>query len=263
MSEALFCEPSGHLFGVLTRPDPCVRAPAVVVLNAGFVDSAGPFRLGIDLCQRAVDLGFVACRIDLSGKGESPKRRGLTTADSLLRDFDAVAGTLSEGGAERIVLIGLCSGADDAIRVASVRDLVVGIAMLDGIALAGPRHWLTHYGRRVLQPGAWIRRLKRFGEADEEGSGSLELDRWDDPGGLVDQLAACMDRDVRVRAIFTGGVEHYYNHAGQLSRAVGRRPELVETYHPHLAHVMPIPEQRAEVVDLLGEWLDETFPPVA
>lgn len=258
--EVRFFGGDGRVFGIVEHgrdPGPL----GFVILNAGFLDSAGPFRLGAALSEAVVERGLTACRIDQSGKGETPKRRGVTMRDSLLHDIDDVLAGLAPMGVERVILAGLCSGADDAIRIAAARDQVVGMVLLDGIARAGIRYWLRHYGPRLFKGSVWARRLTRLGRGPlGEPEGVLQLDRWDDPKQLLGDLSDCMDRGVEVQALFTGGVQHYYNHAGQLTRSLPRPPSrLEERYLGHVAHVLPIPEHRAEVVGLVGDWLERHF----
>ncbi|HEU4534994.1 MAG TPA: hypothetical protein VFS00_12795, partial [Polyangiaceae bacterium] len=67
----------GVLFGIVCAPtQPRPGRPAVVLLNAGLVHRAGPFRLHVDLARRLAARGFVTLRLDQSALGDSQPRPG-------------------------------------------------------------------------------------------------------------------------------------------------------------------------------------------
>jgi alpha-beta hydrolase superfamily lysophospholipase len=95
--------------------------PVVVLLSSGTDTHVGPSRLWVRLARQWAAGGAVRCvRVDLSGWGESPAHPGRDRC--VLRPveaFDDVGEILSAiGRPERVVLVGLCSGAYQALESA-------------------------------------------------------------------------------------------------------------------------------------------------
>jgi pimeloyl-ACP methyl ester carboxylesterase len=82
-------------------------------------------------------LGFASLRIDLAGTGDSTKRSGLTHEQSLVADLAEIMSILETrlGHQVPIVLAGLCSGADNAIKLTVRQPRVVGMILLDPVCL--------------------------------------------------------------------------------------------------------------------------------
>ncbi len=114
-----------ELFGIVSEPSEPVASqlPFVVILNAGSSYRVGPNRLHVSLARQLSSRGFRCLRMDLSGLGDSvasdPARENDPYPATAFRDIDAVLKYLrSEFGVERVVLIGLCSGAYAAFQCA-------------------------------------------------------------------------------------------------------------------------------------------------
>ncbi len=95
--------------------------PVVVLLSSGTDTHVGPSRLWVRLARQWAASGAVRCvRVDLSGWGESPAHPGRDGC--VLRPveaFDDVGEILAAiGRPERVVLVGLCSGAYQALESA-------------------------------------------------------------------------------------------------------------------------------------------------
>lgn len=120
--EARWVGPAG-LFAVETRPErPGSGVPTVVFLNPATDHHVGPNRLWVHLARRWAELGVRSLRLDLSGIGDSPARPG--RAELVVRSADAfddvreVAEALSPDDPGDVVLVGLCSGAYQALESA-------------------------------------------------------------------------------------------------------------------------------------------------
>lgn len=118
--------PTG-LFGIETEAaDPAgsagsERLPVVVLLSSGTDSHVGPSRLWVRLARGWAAAGIARCvRVDLSGWGESPAHPG--RPECVLRPveaFDDVREVLAAiGHSDRVVLVGLCSGAYQALESA-------------------------------------------------------------------------------------------------------------------------------------------------
>lgn len=114
--------PSG-LFGIETERAGAGDGarPTVVLLSSGTDTHVGPSRLWVQLARRWAASGHARCvRVDLSGWGESDPRPGRPAR--VLRApeaFDDVAEVVAGvGDPRRVVLVGLCSGAYQALESA-------------------------------------------------------------------------------------------------------------------------------------------------
>jgi len=258
---------SGALFGILTRAD-ASREIGVLILNAGLLHHVGPFRLHVLLARLLGERGFTTLRMDQSGKGESFSRPDKAYSAAILEDYDEALSLLRHHGVTSTVLVGLCSGADDALQIAVARDSVVGVVMLDGYAPKGSWYYFHHYFRRIGKPAVWQRFFSRWLSARRSSvekppvSLALGLRNWKSQPEMLADIGALLSRGTRVMAVFTGGVEDYYNHPRQLSRCF---PEfagsgrLQEDFFSDAEHVYVTLAQRERLLSRLGHWFSDSF----
>lgn len=258
---------SGALFGILTRAG-ASREIGVLILNAGLLHHVGPFRLHVLLARLLGERGFTTIRLDQSGKGESLSRPDRAYAEAILEDYDDAMSILRHHGVTRTVLVGLCSGADDALRIAVARDSVIGLVMLDGYAPKGASYHVRHYLRRIGKARVWLRFFGRLlsarSSSDEAQPVSLALGlrNWRPRPEMLADIGALLARGTRMLAVFTGGVEDYYNHPRQLSRCFpefARNGRLQEAYFPEAEHVYETVGQRERLLRRLDRWFSDTF----
>src|SRR5262249_22771678 len=124
--------PEGQLVGIVShppsgaspaRPDPAPPAAprrAFIILNAGVLHRVGPHRPHVVLARRLAAIGLAGLRLDLGGIGDSTTSSDATSfRDSAVADTRvAMTGLTGVLRAERFVLFGVCSGADNAIATA-------------------------------------------------------------------------------------------------------------------------------------------------
>lgn len=112
-----------NLFGIMTG-DAEAAGPVLMMLNSGIDSHIGPNRMWVELSREWAGLGLRCVRFDLSGLGDSPVRPGQTPfvvrAPEAFDDVVDVAATFAETGTEAapVVLVGLCSGAYQALESA-------------------------------------------------------------------------------------------------------------------------------------------------
>src|SRR5690606_31730993 len=89
----------------------------VVILSAGIIHRVGPNRLHVELARALSAAGCTSLRFDLSGIGDSEKRSdGLPPLDASLADIREAADWLqATRGVDQLILVGLCSGADQGL----------------------------------------------------------------------------------------------------------------------------------------------------
>ncbi len=265
----------GRLFGVLTLPSipaPNPQAlPAFVFLSAGLLHRVGPYRLHVHLGRELAQMGFSSLRVDLAGVGDSPPRPGLTNQQSVAADFAEILGVLdSRLGRLPLVLAGLCSGADNAPRLALNEPRVIGMVLLDPICF--PDHGLRGFRARqraakYMNPAryvAWLtRRLKRLtrpsGKKQENAEAVDPLALRDLP--TREQMRAAFEsvreREGRVLSIFTSYARGYYNHAGQLDRALGVKDYqrfCSEVFWPQVDHTYRLELHRRRLIESIKTW---------
>ena len=166
---------SRTVIGIVTLPDDGCRASghtAVVILNAGFVHRVGPNRIHVKLARHLATLGLPVLRFDSSGIGDSVAHTNATpSAQNAVAEVGQVMDALSSKLAvQRFILIGICSGADLALRAAGSDPRVVGVVAINGTFLDhGPSSALVqtlensisrrYYQRNLLSIPHWYRLL--------------------------------------------------------------------------------------------------------
>jgi alpha-beta hydrolase superfamily lysophospholipase len=120
-----------QLFGILARPEGEASTSTVVLLNAGLIDHTGPGRFWVEIARSWAEMGLPVLRVDLSGRGDSPARRGqqldVVYSPEALEDVADIVEAVSPGHPSAVILVGLCSGAFHAVRAGL--DVDVGCIM--------------------------------------------------------------------------------------------------------------------------------------
>lgn len=257
----------GRLFGILTEPgEPSApHLPVFVVLNSGFLHRVGPHRLHVRLARKLSAAGFHSLRVDLAGNGDSVPRSGLTSHQSISADFEEIAALIDRRlGPVPIVLAGLCSGADNAIRLTPGQPRVIGMVLIDPVcdrdAGFGARERLRKY-RQPERYRLWLRkRLERLlhRSHDEQQPADIPTLRdWPSMQQLQAALTSIRDRRGRVFALFTEAAGKYYNQQGQLERVIGvdgYRQFCTELYWPEAEHTFTLEVLRARLIAEIGAW---------
>lgn len=148
--------------------------PLVVLLNAGAAYRVGPNRLYVLLSRQLAAEGFRSLRVDLAGLGDSVAADHDPENDSysatMFRDIDLVLRhAQTHLGAQRVVLLGLCSGAYGAFQAAaqftnpalieSVLINPLAFFWKEGMSINSPEHKelaaFRYYATVALQPAKW------------------------------------------------------------------------------------------------------------
>ncbi len=156
-----------HLYGTLCVPEKNASrssAPCVIMLNAGLVYQAGPNRVYVEMARDMAKVGFCSFRFDLSGIGDSNRSRDNITYDEQIPNDigDALAYIEKKTGIESFMLMGICTGADNAHKYALKNSKVTGAIFMDGYAYKTPGYYLRYYGSRIMNPIRVARWLSRF-----------------------------------------------------------------------------------------------------
>lgn len=265
---------AGRLFGILSLPSASPAnsgiLPIFIFLTAGLLHRIGPNRLHVHLARQLAQLGYSSLRVDLSGAGDSPRRTGLTYQQSVAADFEEILQVLdSRLGRFPLVLAGLCSGADNATRLAPREPRVVGMVLLDPICY--PDRGITGFRARTLaakygNPARYAAWLKRQLRRPRRSPGKESVNRTFNPLSIrhlptLEQqqaaFAAVQARGGRVLSIFTHYSVGYYNHVGQLGRSLrvnGYEQFCTELFWPQVDHTYSIELHRRRLAEAVKTW---------
>jgi len=260
----------GRLFGILTLPSVPFHnpqeLPVFVFFNAGFLHRVGPHRLYVHLARDLSRMGFSSLRVDLAGKGDSPSRPGLMNhQQSAAADYEEILRVLeSRLVPGPLVLAGLCSGADDAIRLSPKDSRVVGLLLLDPVCSPddgfGTRAFVLRY-TNTARYVAWLKRRfeapsPEFREKKEEVD-PLSIRDAPTQEQLRTAFESIREREGRVLSVFTQYALGYYNQAGQLGRVLGvdgYQQFCTELFWPHAEHTYTLDLHRRRLMEVIKTW---------
>ncbi len=280
--EALRFGESHRLIGIMSRgSDLNDGPPGVVFLNSGIIHRVGPNRLYVELARGMTErLGAHTLRFDLAGIGDSGAPRSTTLADSVRDDVtDAVDHLCASTGTDRVILTGLCSGADNAFTAALRDPRVVGLILMDPSAFktwgfharrlwqkaTSPTSWRNLFSRQSVVRRAVRTALRRLrGQTAEEDArpakpafyGMSTRDQEETRRGLEELV----QRRVRLLYVFTGGLRERYNYERQFEdafRQVDFQGRLRVAYFPAADHTFSRAQDRRQLLDKIVEWLGQ------
>lgn len=260
-----------HLVGIAGVPGATHSETGVIVLNAGLVHRIGPFRLHVELTRQLNAAGYPTLRFDMSTLGDSGATGGgLTRTQQVCADLDdAMALLKSRAGCERFVLVGLCSGAQNAHVVAATDPRVSGAVFLDGYAYQTLGYKLRHYLPRLVDPGRWARLLRGRqggGAADKSASEPVFAVAPAPRDEVIADFTGMVDRGMKLYLVYSGGISNYFNHARQFRECFGKvmsHPAVTTRYVAETDHTYILTGDRARLLDGIGGWLASNFPPAA
>ena len=251
-------------------------APACIILNAGVLHRVGPHRLHVALARRIAAGGLASLRVDLGGIGDSVASSDAASfRESAVADTRVAMTALTAAlGAQRFILFGVCSGADNSLATALVDDRVTAIVLVDPHTYPTRRSQLRYLRARVAERGGardaarWglavaVRRLRQLTDrlgrpADSESSSGgrerppIEIFR--------SQLTALVDRGVRVLAIYSGIHGAGYNDRDQLFELFPElRGRIDHMYFAGANHTFTELGVQAELIDAVTAWITKRF----
>lgn len=264
------------LTGIVTKPvetESAQNRPCVILLNAGLLHHVGPFRLSVELARALVKSGFTVLRFDLSGIGDSGNHQdSRDTQERTMGDIsDAITFMQSRYGCDQAVLIGLCTGADNAHKAAVADQRVCGAVFLDGYAYPTAGFYLRRYVIKALNPAAWGRLIKRSclkiiapSVKDDALSASPDASYfWQLPpkAKVISELQHLTSRGVHQLHIYTG-TSQIYRYERQFSRMYSRLDfkECIESiYFADADHTFILSIDRIKLIATLDGWLTKHF----
>lgn len=251
----------GNRFGLLTRAQGSARPECVVLFNAGLIHRSGPQRFHVDLARRLSASGYDVFRFDLPGVGDAAMDGATSPRLAAARVFDLLQSTID---ARSFIVGGICSAADLGWRMAVADPRVVGLLLIDPLAVQGwwrrvgklwmaMRSPLHEWPAKILRA---FRRVQREQEEPEIVAGDYR--DWPSEDEFRQQAKALLERGVRILALYTGGVAGYLLHPKQIEQTFGDMSgydHLRVEFRPELDHVLYAAGDRRSVVDLIDGWL--------
>jgi pimeloyl-ACP methyl ester carboxylesterase len=216
--------------------------------------------------------GFVVLRFDLSGIGDSrPRTGGLPFEDGVIRDIkDAMDFLTGARRADRFILMGLCAGADRALRMACGDERVTGLALMDPYALPTPGYYFHRYVRRLLNVQSWRRfitgnsRLWNILKGVAERALRPRVAETSNAGGaaspeerIIAGLRALARRRVEMFFIYSGDGPAYYNYRVRLKPdmdALDFDGKLRLSLLEDSDHTFTLLESQEWLVDSVHDW---------
>jgi pimeloyl-ACP methyl ester carboxylesterase len=217
------------LVGILTQPvvsTACTDDPMIVILNSGIIHRVGHHRMYVTLSRTLAEAGYAVLRFDFSGIGDSDvSTDGLPPLESSLAEIKEVLDWLEASRkARRIILMGLCSGADHAVLYAGSDPRIVGLVLLDPTIPPTSRHFLYYYSRRLLRLESWRNAIL--------GRGSL--------GRMLRELTArTLGRDLGARSTFEQAYQSAVNAGIQFLTILTAWEDGRQTYGEQLFDAFP------------------------
>ncbi len=263
--------------------------PCILYLTAGLLHHIGPTRLHVELARSLSQQQVAGFRFDLSGIGESETSTmgGYFTERSVAEirtTMDYIQNTYSH---HEFVLLGLCSGADDAFATAQEDERVKGLVLLNGYAYKTSKFKLYRFKEfylpRILMYEKWVKKLKDLfvgpslqhpqlensassAMSDKEKKAVIALDddyRYIPPKAqtalIVDSLC---ERGVSMYFVYNGSEHDVYTYKGQLKDMFPEQrnnPQLQEDYIKEADHTYILQTDRDKLTALLSQWLKRIF----
>jgi len=217
--------------------------------------------------------GAASLRFDLAGVGDSETRSGGGDfAERSIVDVQSAMSYLTETyGHTRFVLIGLCSGADDALATAARDPRVVGTVLLNGYAYRAGQFMLHrvlnfYLPRLLVWQKVRNRLLRLVGKSVDTADKSevaaltqLDDDYRDIPpieqtGERIDSLTR---NGTQLLFIYTGSEHDVYTYHGQLFDMFPRQrhnPRLREQYIKEADHTFVLRSDRDKLTAWVRSW---------
>lgn len=278
---------SDNLFGIHCRGTGPERpdAPVVLMVNAGLIHRVGPNRAYAHLARALAEEGIPSFRFDLSGIGDSDRREGVSSLrEAVAQDIaESVTFVKSLDPERPVVLLGICSGAFDAVENGLADPRITGVVPIDPQgSFRTPRHTAFHYLRRMATVSSWRNALRNpahtlraahhriVGTIDEGGIDTGESTPSLVRGGvrprysrrgLGAKLDEIIEAELTALFIFTEGLEENYGYEDQFRDCYPvqcKHSSVGHAFIPGSDHTFTRRADRDALVELVSAWIRTT-----
>jgi pimeloyl-ACP methyl ester carboxylesterase len=261
------------LVGIVTRPPSAKQkdGPVIVILNTGIVHRVGHHRMYVSLSRELAKNGRTVVRFDFSGIGDSKPRNDSTSPlMASLSDIREVLDTLEKShDVYKVILVGLCSGADHAVLYAHTDPRVVGLVLMDPTLPPTLRYYMYYVLQRLKNIRNWVSvATGRSGlmklvsthlassvrpRTEIEG---LNLQNLRFSSYLPQCYRGAAARGVRMLAVFTSvSVRHTYKQQ-MLDAFPEASSKLRLEFFPDSDHLFSGEKERERLRSVISDWLD-------
>ncbi len=270
------------LVGVVTEPEASQQKqglPTVIILNSGLIHHVGPHRLAVEMARDIADQGYTVLRFDLSAIGDSQTRKANPSYQ------ERAVGEIKEAmdflgkqkGSEKFILIGLCTGADNAHRAAVADERVTGCVFMGGYAYPTRHTYFLKLMEKVKKVSGklfiagkwknfikkWLRKLKprkqviSGPEADDSYFWKLP-----DKNVAIKDYAELISRKVHMLFLFTASELWMINYPGQIRDSFPTLDfeDLLDVELYRLSdHTYTFLSQRELLTARIRQWLENSY----
>ncbi len=170
----------------------------------------------VKMARDLAALGYLAFQFDFSGIGDSAGRDdGLSPIEAHKADLSEALDWLTASyDVSEVVLIGLCAGAEIALRYGYSDMRVLGLALLDPTIPPTARFYAHYISRRITQLRSWWSFISGRGRIFEELSERARLAFGAQPVSAADHrirteleqlYLKSLDRNLKMLIVLTGG----------------------------------------------------------
>lgn len=263
----------GSLMAIATEPARVdTSQPAIIFLNAGLVHKIGPFRMNIQIARHlSKQLGYLSIRFDNANIGDSAIHRGKIQYEyHVLNNISDTMNHLERiYGVTKFIIMGLCTGADNAHKIMAADERVCGAVFWDGYRYPTPKYLSRRYWQYFLKLPrrsiAFTSTPKKISPKRKEANNDPELSfDWVLPTkkNVENDFKNFLARDAKMLFIFSGDATKDYNYKGQLVNAFRRlklHANIEEIYYPEMDHTYMIHSDRKKMQAAVSEWLKTNF----
>jgi Dienelactone hydrolase family len=235
MEKAFSFGQHNSMVGILNEPVTTEqnKQPVIIILNAGLVHHAGPHRMTVDMARTIAAQGYMTFRFDLSTIGDSAARKSRLSYEERAVDEtkEAMDFLSSLSGSNKFIIIGLCTGADNAHRVAVADKRVIGCVFLDGYSYPTPRFYLYRilpkvhkFTQKIFSLEKWVgltkkifKKLTTRNNADAGGNiGDVVYWKLPPKEQAAKEYAELINRNVCLYFVFTEEQILSFNYTNQI-----------------------------------------------
>ena len=252
-----------RLHGILTKSNNNSSEMTVLIISAGFTSTQGPYRLNTLICRELAAQNINALRFDLGGLGESlphsPEKSILERTQIDIKD--AIDFLEQQNLTKNLVIMGLCSGAEDSFQYAGVDSRVSGVLMIDPHSYPSLGFYLRYYFglpmylRILAKTKKIIRQLTpKSRKLTITGTYEPSLVNYQylpkkDSCKIMQEL---INRNTLIHYIYTGGVISRFNYPKQVKAMFSsiNLKQLVSVDHiPNIEHTQVHRYERKLLID--------------
>jgi len=262
---------STTLTGVYTPAnDENSTKPCALYLTAGLLHHIGPTRLHVEMARELSSQGVAGLRFDLSGAGDSETGSlgGYFVDRSVEEVKQAMSYLEAHHGHKQFVLIGLCSGADDALATALKDERVAGIVLLNGYAYQAGQfamhRALSFYLPRLFMWEKLRNRLTKLisKETEDVRKNRAALTELDDDFRYIPpqkdtetNLHTLSDAKTDMLFVYTGSEHEDYTYEGQRLQ----KTHVSERFLKEADHTLILKKDRIKVIGWVSDWFNQSL----